>query len=301
MPFAPNDNAALRDLRSHLEAPKPGEQPPLVLAYPERADLLREFEDKLKRKAPVGLVNCAEFTDDPVPDLLTDLKRQLMRRCEPYPKLQFRRLEFALAVTDQPINFRNHRAAQRKIKQAARATFAPPQMPAAAVAESGAVLGQVAPGTAQVPALIAGLYQARFPTLYSFYKWFGHRDVGEVDEPLDYLANLNLWAHPRPNQGPARDAELRKRDRALIAAFLADLRFAYGRGRLAKEQWYCCVALLANADAAAGKAFLARLQEVVDKLHRAEVDPTALLVVTDRSDAAVRSDSDAADSERRTR
>jgi hypothetical protein len=286
MPLAPNDNAALRDLRSHLEAPKPGQKSPRVLDYHERADLLRDFEEKLKRKAPVAIVNCAEFTDDPVPDLLTDIKRQLMRRCEPYPKLQFRRLELALAVTDQPINFRNHRAAQRRIKQAARSTFAPPPVSANAVTEGGAVLGQVVPGTAQVPALLAGLYQARFPTLYSFYKWFGHRDVGEVDEPLDYLANLNLWAHPRPDQGPVREAELRKRDRALIAAFLADLRFAYGRGRLAKEQWYCCVALLTNADAAPGKAFLARLKEVVGRLDRAEVDPAAFLVVTDRGETS---------------
>lgn len=277
------DSAALRELKTNLYAPKPGEKAPAPLAHPGRGDLLRDFEDKLKRKAPVALVNCAEFTEDPVPDLLTDLKRQLMRRCDPYPRLQFRRLELALAVTDQPINFRNHRAAQRQIKQAAKATFAPPPVSANAVTEGGAMLGQVVPGTGQVPALIAGLYQARFPTFYSFYKWFGHRDVGDVDEPLDYLANLNLWAHPRPTTGPAREADLRKRDRALIAAFLADLRFAYGRGRLAREQWYCCVALLTNADAAAGKAFLARLQEVTDRLERAEVDPAAFLVVTDRS------------------
>ncbi|MFG3340452.1 hypothetical protein [Glycomyces sp. NPDC048151] len=276
-----NDSAALGELKRNLPAPMPGHEPPAPLDHGS-AGLLRDYADQLKRKTPLARVNCAEFTDDPVPDLLTDIKRQLMRRCDPYPRLQFRRLELALAVTDQPINFRNHRAAQRNIKQAAKATFAPPSVSANAVTESGAVLGQVVPGTAQVPALIAGLYQARFPTLYSFYKWFGHRDVGEVDEPLDYLANLNRWAHPLAAPGPAREAELRKRDRALVAAFLADLRHAYGRGRLAKEQWYCCVALLTNADALAGKAFLARLHEVTEWLRRSQVEPAAFLVVTDR-------------------
>jgi hypothetical protein len=283
MPFASGDHAALQKLRTALPAPKPREQVK-VLRFPARGDLLRDFRDQLKRKAPVALVSCREFTADPVPDLLIDIKRQLMERCEPYPRLQFRRLEFALAVIENPINFRNHRAAQRNIKQAAKATFAPPPLSTTAVAEGGAVLGQVVPGTGQVPALVAGLYQARFPTAYSFYKWFGHRDIGEVDEPLDYMSNLNRWAHPRAESEPARGADLRRRDRALIAAFLADLRHAYGRGRLAREQWYCCVALLTNADAKAGKEFLARLKEVVDKLHRAEADPAPFLAVTDGGD-----------------
>ncbi|MQM24830.1 hypothetical protein [Glycomyces albidus] len=272
--------AAIRELRDQLTARKPGEPPPKVLAFPERTDLLRDFHDKLRRRAPVALINCQEFTEDPVPDLLTEIKRQLMQRCEPYPRLQFRRLEFALAVIEQSINFRNHRAAQRQIKQAAKSTFAPNPVSNTAVAEGGAVLGQVAPGAGGIPALLAGLYQARFPTLYSFYKWFGHRDIGALDEPLDYLANLNLWAHPRVT-GPARDVELRRRDRALIAAFLGDLRFAYGRGRLAKQQWYSCVALLRNADAHAGRSFVARLTEVTDRLDRAEVDPAPFLAVTD--------------------
>jgi len=279
MPFAPGDHAALQKLQTALPAPKPREKV-AVLDFPQSGALLRDFRDQLKRKAPVALVNCREFADDPVPDLLIDIKRQLMERCEPYPKLQFRRLEFALAVIEQPINFRSHRAAQRKIKQYAKDTFAPPPVSTTAVAEGGAVLGQVVPGTGQVPALLAGLYQARFPTAYSFYKWFGHRDIGEVDEPLDYMANLNRWAFPRAESEPARGADLRRRDRALIAAFLADLRFAYGRGRLAKEQWYCCVALLTNANAKAGREFLARLKEVVDRLHRAEADPAPFLVVT---------------------
>lgn len=109
-----------------------------------------------------------------------------------------------------------------------------------------------------------------------FQHWYGHRDLGLHNDPIDMLVDLNRWATDE------QDEDNRQRiDELLLAAFLADLRAEFGRGRRADERSLNCVVLLDNADSELGRRFLgqfvhARRQRAVGE----QDDPDPLTVVT---------------------
>jgi hypothetical protein len=90
--------------------------------------------------------------------------------------------------------------------------------------------------------------------LGSYQKWYGHRDLGLHSHPIDVLVDLNRWATD------IEDEDNRQRiDELLLAAFLADLRSEFDRGRRAGERSLNAVVLLDNADSRLGRHFLGEL------------------------------------------
>src|SRR5262245_12357166 len=68
----------------------------------------------------------------------------------------------------------------------------------------------------------------RYLALGSYQSWYGHRDLGLRNDPIDTLVDLNRWATD------VEDEDNRARiDELLWAAFLADLRAEFDRGRRA--------------------------------------------------------------------
>ncbi len=115
----------------------------------------------------------------------------------------------------------------------------------------------------------------RYLTLGAYQNWYGHRDLGLHNDPIDTLIDLNRWATD------VEDEDNRQRiDELLWSAFLADLRSEFGRGRRADERSLNCVVLLDNADSTLGRRFLDQL--VHARKQRAvgdQDDPDPLTVV----------------------
>jgi hypothetical protein len=83
--------------------------------------------------------------------------------------------------------------------------------------------------------------------------WYGHQDRRLRHRPLDVLVDLNEMAERRD-----RDRDRREAARLLWAAFLADLDAAFAQ-RGSVDWTFNCLAMLDNADAPAGREFLAEL------------------------------------------
>lgn len=275
--------AATRKVRDHLAAPGPGDPRPPILNFTEACGfgntaVLDHLVAQLEQKTPKAMVDCSRFNTAQIPELLTQVKVQLGHRCEAYPGLQFRRLELGLAVIQAPIAFAFARAARRQLAAAAQMIFAPPTFDRWAVDGLRGFVGMFVPRFAWLGDLAVWLLQKRFPSLYDFYKWYGHRDRALGRDPITALENLNVWAYPPPAQNWAANNLV---DEVLIEALLADVRSGYGRGRLSRSRhsWYNAVVLLRNADSEAGVALLQRLNGVRAFLDGAGVRAEALLVI----------------------
>ncbi|MCC3761655.1 hypothetical protein K3N28_01020 [Glycomyces sp. TRM65418] len=272
-------------IRPHLDTPTAPSTPvgPTLhdVEIPSSAPetLLADIAAALNGKAPHALIDCADFTVDELPELLATAKTGLERPCEHYPRLWFRRLEVGFAVIAERIDNTYGLAYSRAFRTAARQTIAPPLLTQQKKEGIVALLAQIGPRVALAGAFAVSVMQRRYPSLYDFYKWWGHRDrPGDVTVPEARLSELNHHAHPPgANATPNR----RERDRLLIEAMLADLRHAYGRGRLAKHQWYRSVILLRHSHARTGSILRERLRSVLAELAAEGLAPPPLLVIGD--------------------
>lgn len=273
---APDDFERFKEL---LELPTAPAQHVLVLSDEAPADMLDRLDRALEHRAPHALVDCSDFTADSLPTLLLDAKARLARPCESYPRMWFRRLEVGLVVAKDPIAGIPQVAYTRAFRSAARQIIAGPVASQRQLEGFTAVLAQIGPRIALVGALAVSLFQRRYPSLYEFYKWYGHRDrPGNRHVPETLLSELNNWANPPGANATTKVAE---RDRLLIEAMLADLRHGYRRGRLSKHAWYRSVILLKHSQCRAGEDFLDRLRAVLDELAPLGIAPPPLLVVAD--------------------
>ena len=262
-----------------LEVPTAPAEHVLVLSDEAPADTLDLLDRALEHRAPHALVDCANFTADSLPALLLDAKAKLARPCESYPRMWFRRLEVGLVVAKDPITGIPQMAYTRAFRAAARQIIAGPVPSQRQLEGFTAVLAQIGPRIALIGALAVSLFQRRYPSLYEFYKWYGHRDrPGNRHVPETLLSELNNWANPLGANATPNVAE---RDRLLIEAMLADLRHTYLRGRLSKHAWYRSVILLKHSQCRAGEDFLDRLRVVLDELAPLGIAPPPLLVVAD--------------------
>ncbi|MFC4858281.1 hypothetical protein [Actinophytocola glycyrrhizae] len=94
----------------------------------------------------------------------------------------------------------------------------------------------------------------RQSSLGAYRDWYGHRDLGLRNDPVDVLVDLNRWA-----TDPDEEYSRERVDELLWSAFLADLRSEFDLGRRAGERSLNCVVLLDNADTELGRRFLAQL------------------------------------------
>ncbi|MGY0499973.1 hypothetical protein ACWZHB_15920 [Nocardia sp. FBN12] len=78
-------------------------------------------------------------------------------------------------------------------------------------------------------------------------EWYGHRDQGHADDPLDVLVDLHQWA--------ATD-QMASVNELLWSAFLADLRNNFRSSFRAGAMTLNCVVLLDNADTILGQEFV---------------------------------------------
>lgn len=243
------------------------------------ADLLDRIARALDGRAPHALIDCDDYEVEDLPTLLADVKTRLAEPCEYYPRLSFRRLEVGFAVIDQRIDNQIAIAYNRAFRDAARRIIAPPALSNRDAQGFVALLAQIGPRIALAGAVVVSLFQARYPALYDFYKWYGHRDrPGRRRLPETALGELNHFAHPAGgNATPNR----RERDRLLIEAMLADLRHAYGRRPLSRHEWYRCVILLRHSRSRTGAIFRERLRSVLTELEQLGVAAPPLLVVAD--------------------
>ncbi|MEU5155971.1 hypothetical protein [Glycomyces sp. NPDC021274] len=243
------------------------------------ADLLDRIAAALDGRAPHVVIDCGEFSDENLPKLLAAAKARLAMPCPNYPRLWFRRLEVGLVVIERRIDETPQIAYTKAFKEAARNIIAPPATAKRRAQGFVALLAQIGPRIALMGAIGAWLFERRYPSLYEFYKWYGHRDrPGPRHVPESRLGELNNWAHPAGEHGTPKR---RLRDRQLIEAMLADLRHAYNRGRLSKHDWYRSVILLRNSHTRAGAVFRERLRSELAELERLGVPPPPLLVVAD--------------------
>lgn len=118
--------------------------------------------------------------------------------------------------------------------------------------------------------------------LGSFQNWYGHRDLGLPHDPIDVLVELNRWATDL-DLDPEDDDNRQRIEELLWAAFLADLRAEFDRGRRAAVRSLNCVVLLDNADIVLGRRFLHQL--VRDRRQRAvgeqdDADPLTVVVTS---------------------
>ncbi|MCH7230918.1 ATP-binding protein [Glycomyces sp. L485] len=280
--------AASDQVRRYLKAPDSNAERAPILNFigPSgfgKTTTLRQLDERFghNQEPPRALVDCAKYTDDPIRDLLGEIKFQLGRRYPGYGRIPFRRLELALAVTRRRIDFDDQGRAYRALRSLRRQESRSRRRAVAEV--GGGVLGDLFTMVALAPiALLRAPFEWIATTAISYFlsrplarsrfqKWFGHRDRNLPDDPVDGLAELNRWAH---------DPDLhRNRDQFLIDAFLADLRDAYGHGRLSNPGWLSCVLLLDNADSEAGQAFLEHVAELRGQYEIAGLPAEAVTVV----------------------
>ncbi|THV37018.1 hypothetical protein [Glycomyces buryatensis] len=272
----------------YLKAPGPESERPPVLNFTGppgfgKTTLLRQLDKwyEADEEPPHALVDSSDYPKlEDLPKMLEEIKFQLGRRSPGYGRIPFRRLELALAVTEQPVDFTDQGHAYRRLKRLTRKASRSRRVPEV----GGGVLGDVFQSLVQMPLALLRtpvemIVTAAISFLMSrplarrrFQKWFGHRDQGRTIHPEDALAHLNRTA-----QTPRL---FRERDELLVDAFLADLRDAYGRGRLSRPGWLSCVVLLDNADSRVGTQFLRHFRHLRSQLQHTAARAEPLLVVT---------------------
>jgi hypothetical protein len=122
-------------------------------------------------------------------------------------------------------------------------------------------------------------------------EWYGDQDQGLGAKPLDKLVDLRAAADGAAKYAVEYKAEgddaTREVTRTLWAAFLADLRFAFGPRERAGRQTHNCVVLLDNADTAPGRTFLQELLTARQLRGDQESDPLTV-VATSRGELTTR-------------
>lgn len=199
-----------------------------------------------------------------VPEVLSAIAFDLSKKYPRY-ELRFPRFIVGQLVAGLDLDLTDHSVACRQVEAALREHRDFDAVRQVLVDTAGSVLAGVS-HSAGVPIKppagllrlgvnwLAGRAPGRAMTLGPFQGWYGHRDLGLHHDAIDVLVDLNRWA------ADAEDEDNRLRiDELLLAAFLADLRAEFDRGRRADGRSLNCVVLLDDADTDLGRRFLAQL------------------------------------------
>lgn len=233
--------------------------------------LLDALSTLLRQRVPYAYVDLATVDTGAGPDatvthLLSALAFELSYRCRRYGILRFPRFVVGQLVMRLDLSrhdpgvarqqvttaLKTHRRLDQTVnilQDAAGAVLAlgpiQPQLPSSMV---GGTLSLLVDGiTRWLPRLTLGRYQ----------DWYGHRDRGFQDDPISVLVDLNRWA--RAGTGGRGQWRI---DNLMSAAFLADLRHEFSRGRRTDDWSLNCVALLDDADTDLGRDLLEALVRV---------------------------------------
>ncbi len=283
--------------------------PVIVFAGPGKSALLTELARRLEQNAPCARIDCEDFAGG-ARELLSLLAFELNRRSGRYRELPFPRLITGLIairkvdLTDLDLDADRDaaRARVRQVLEDRQNTAGLLQDTVSEIVQAGFdALGSGPPAVTKAaadmarrigPRLVLGSLAAtrsgRKIILGTGQDWYGHQDRALGRYSLDVLVDLNRMASRAASRGvtggssPRGSQEDRREVAGLLwAAFLADLDAAFS-GRRAVNWTFNCLALLDNADAPAGREFLAEL--VAARRERA-ADPLTV-VATSRGDLA---------------
>ena len=201
--------------------------------------LLSALDELLDQRVPHAQLDFEANRHASVPQVLAALAFGLSRKCPRYGVLQFPRFIVGQLVMGLELDLTDHAQARRQVVAALERQRGVDTFTDVLVETAGNVLKTMGTGTG-LPVEPPGRHMferglkwltARAPgriVLGSFQDWYGHRDLGLTNDSVDVLVDLNRWA------GDATDDNSRQRvDSLLWAAFLADLRAEFDRGRRA--------------------------------------------------------------------
>ncbi|HEY6424446.1 MAG TPA: hypothetical protein VIY28_14605 [Pseudonocardiaceae bacterium] len=225
--------------------------------------LLSELYELLDQRVPRARLDFEANKRASVPQVLSALAFELSTRCPRY-RLQFPRFIVGQLVMGLELDQTHREQAYREVAAALGRQRGVDTFRDVLVAAAGEVLGTMfirglpveAPGKDLLERILTWLTvlapEAHRPL--PFQQWYGHQDLHLPKDAIDVLVDLNRW------HWEAADKDSRRRvDDLLWAAFLADLRTEFDRGRRADERSLNCVVLLDNADTVLGRRFLTEL------------------------------------------
>ncbi|MGW0893281.1 AAA family ATPase [Saccharopolyspora sp. NPDC002578] len=252
--------------------------------------LLDELAAGLEQNVPFARLDCARLGPSSPQEVLAALAFQLSRPCPGYGTLEFPRLITGQLALGATLNVARWTLARRQVEDELAAYLKisdPPQflatlasgvlatVPALSNVPGVVTLGQHLPGlvVGGINAVLRGRRDRG-----DARKWFGHQDKGLARDPIDVLVELNHKA-----QSPDGSQEVGE---VLWAAFLADLRDGFRRGRQADRRTLNCAVLLDDVDA--GLELVSGLEVAHRQRGQLAVDdPDPLTVVATSSRSAL--------------
>ncbi|WP_020670354.1 hypothetical protein [Amycolatopsis nigrescens] len=263
--------------------------------------LLSALANRLDQRVPHVKLDLETNRHASVPQLLSAIAFDLSRKYPQYDSLQFPRFIIGQLVMRLELDLSDHSRAYQQVVEALKHHRGFDTVRQVLVETAGSVLlnmGRNAGVPVEPPSrlLEAALdwlsdrVTGRRLVLGSFQNWYGHRDLGLLNDPIDMLVDLNRRATDY-----ADEENQRRIDDLLWAAFLADLRAAFGRGRRADERSLNCVVLLDNADTALGRRFLHQLVRARRQRAAGDQDDADPLTVVATSRGALLADVPEAD------
>lgn len=227
--------------------------------------LLSVLDELLDQRVPRARLDFETAKHASVPQVLSALAFELSRKCPRYGMLQFPRFIVGQLAAGLELDLTDHGQARKQVAAALERRRGVDTLRDVLVETAGDVLTTVGrssglpigPPARYVAERGLRWLTARLPgrvVLGFFQNWYGHRDLGLTNDSVDVLVDLNRWA------SDDKDEDSRQRvDDLLWAAFLADLRTEFDRGRRADERSLNCVVLLDNVDTVLGRRFLEEL------------------------------------------
>lgn len=255
--------------------------------------LLATLADLLDQRVPYARLDFQCNSRASVTQVLSALAFDLSRKCPGYGALRFPRFIVGQLVMELHLDLTDHTQARQQIVDALNRQRGVDTVRKVLVDAAGSVLetmvrsvgvAVVAPTrsldviTRWLTKLATRFAPGQRIVLGAFQNWYGHRDLGLPHDSIDVLVDLNRWATDADDEGNRR-----RIDELLWAAFLADLRAEFSRGRRADERALNCAVLLDNADTELARRFLhqlvrARRQRAVSE--RDDADPMTVVVTS---------------------
>lgn len=256
-----------------------------------KTDLLEELERRLDQNVPHARIDCGALDHStPSWDVLSFLVFEFNRLAANYREVPFPRFVTARLVIAENLDLNDVPTARRQVRDALLRYRQVDQL-RGFLTDLAAGVAAAVPGVGGLPGAEDTLGKVIRRVLNGLFSWHLGRQVMR-DEGLAWygsgLAGVNKLIDLNRLTRSTNEGDRRKATELLWAAFLADLRAAFGAGRGARAWSLNCVALLDNVDARPGVVLLKELTEARKQhavYHLEEPDP--LTVVATSSGAFV--------------
>jgi Cdc6-like AAA superfamily ATPase len=231
--------------------------------------LLQEIAQRLHRQVCRAVFDCRDTTTKTPREIICALIFELSRESQPSGRPGFPRLLIGLRAIDRELTKADRQQARAQVEEygslrnlktsvVALAAFA---LPGIGLPAGMIIADLIVKGLGRIP-------PTRTAALRRGMEWWGHRDTGFSDDPLDVLIDLNRMAVASP----------RNADALLWNALLADLRDARRSNPLAKRLPTYAI-LIDNIDTPSGREVLDTLITAHDRDTEHKGAPHALLTV----------------------